>query len=451
MASPTVSDQSIPALVPGLDLLNHSPSVRVAWDFSAENYTITTDARLYPGSEIFNSYGPKSNEEFMISYGFCLLDYPYDWFGLGFTGAVAEHIRTVKQRRTILGQTLNGNESERYVSPTDGQTPNSFKDDTVVCEQHYLRLSQPDPNIPDPTAPYAFSPDFLPHSSIALENARELAGQRIDWAKSLRAFDPESFQPICRNQLHVLASTIILLEKSLSDLQILDKSHPAGDIANERQRLAIRFREGQRELLAPAVTTLRTGLRYILDQSPENGVLKLEYILTYFPNGMLKGYRDAVHTALGTRKANKIRGMGGEECAFTLWICGVWLLHTSHSLNEVTPLSTQVREWLPLLERFYGRPLEQGKADGDDICSTAASYYKALQLTITKHPDTFYRSGISIPLLAWCLNIIREECVQLPNPNVALEAEEVELVLFMEKAEGLVDESAVGCSCSRTF
>lgn len=52
-----------PVLIPGLDLLNHHPSSRVAWVWDAGACTIKTDELLAEGSEVPNNYGPKSNEE----------------------------------------------------------------------------------------------------------------------------------------------------------------------------------------------------------------------------------------------------------------------------------------------------------------------------------------------------------------------------------------------------
>lgn len=52
-----------PVLIPGLDLLNHLPSSRVAWLWDTTRCTIKTDERLLGGSQVPNNYGSKSNEE----------------------------------------------------------------------------------------------------------------------------------------------------------------------------------------------------------------------------------------------------------------------------------------------------------------------------------------------------------------------------------------------------
>lgn len=64
--------------------MNHSPDAKVAWDFNSDTCAIQTDVEIEPGQEILNNYGPKSNEELLMGYGFCFDDNPADSFGLGF-------------------------------------------------------------------------------------------------------------------------------------------------------------------------------------------------------------------------------------------------------------------------------------------------------------------------------------------------------------------------------
>lgn len=56
-------DGRSPVLIPGLDVLNHSPSSRVAWLWDASICTIQNDEMILGGSQILNNYGPKSNAE----------------------------------------------------------------------------------------------------------------------------------------------------------------------------------------------------------------------------------------------------------------------------------------------------------------------------------------------------------------------------------------------------
>lgn len=52
-----------PVLLPGLDLLNHSPSANVTWLWNDTDCTITSKSKLAGGNEVLNNYGTKGNEE----------------------------------------------------------------------------------------------------------------------------------------------------------------------------------------------------------------------------------------------------------------------------------------------------------------------------------------------------------------------------------------------------
>lgn len=58
-----------PVLIPGVDLLDHSPSAKVTWDWGVTACAVQTDVQLTSGNQIFNNYGPKSNEECMAVLG----------------------------------------------------------------------------------------------------------------------------------------------------------------------------------------------------------------------------------------------------------------------------------------------------------------------------------------------------------------------------------------------
>lgn len=57
-----------PVLLPGLDILNHSPAAKVTWQWTKEACNILSDQQLSSGTEILNNYAPKSNEERKCSH-----------------------------------------------------------------------------------------------------------------------------------------------------------------------------------------------------------------------------------------------------------------------------------------------------------------------------------------------------------------------------------------------
>lgn len=52
-----------PVLIPGLDLMNHNPAAKVTWNWGHSECSFSNNEVIRGGSQIWNNYGPKSNEE----------------------------------------------------------------------------------------------------------------------------------------------------------------------------------------------------------------------------------------------------------------------------------------------------------------------------------------------------------------------------------------------------
>lgn len=66
-------------LLPVFDLLNHNHErSNVKWELSDGKYIFKTKEPIPSGVEVFNSYGPKTNEELLLNYGFALERNPDD-------------------------------------------------------------------------------------------------------------------------------------------------------------------------------------------------------------------------------------------------------------------------------------------------------------------------------------------------------------------------------------
>jgi len=77
--------ETIPILFPVVDILNHSVSAKVEWDFQPhQSFTLKCleGESFQPGQELFNNYAPKQNDELLLGYGFCLEDNPIEQFAL---------------------------------------------------------------------------------------------------------------------------------------------------------------------------------------------------------------------------------------------------------------------------------------------------------------------------------------------------------------------------------
>ncbi|KAK2069929.1 hypothetical protein P8C59_004470 [Phyllachora maydis] len=57
-------------LQPVFDVANHSPAARVVWEVGEHHCTLVTADPVAPGAQVLNYYGPKTNAELLIAYGF---------------------------------------------------------------------------------------------------------------------------------------------------------------------------------------------------------------------------------------------------------------------------------------------------------------------------------------------------------------------------------------------
>ncbi|KEI38998.1 uncharacterized protein L969DRAFT_88387 [Mixia osmundae IAM 14324] len=71
---------STPVLFPGVDAFNHQQARKVTWQTSSASgrFNLVQDEPTAAGQQVFNNYGPKSNEEFLLGYGFIIPNNPDD-------------------------------------------------------------------------------------------------------------------------------------------------------------------------------------------------------------------------------------------------------------------------------------------------------------------------------------------------------------------------------------
>lgn len=59
---------SLPALFPLMDAVNHQPLTKITWQPGDRVLSAVSGAAISAGAEVCNNYGPKSNEERMSPY-----------------------------------------------------------------------------------------------------------------------------------------------------------------------------------------------------------------------------------------------------------------------------------------------------------------------------------------------------------------------------------------------
>lgn len=75
----------MPILFPVVDILNHSVTAKVEWDFKPhKSFTLRCleSSNFTVNEELFNNYAPKQNDELLLGYGFCLENNPIEQFAL---------------------------------------------------------------------------------------------------------------------------------------------------------------------------------------------------------------------------------------------------------------------------------------------------------------------------------------------------------------------------------
>lgn len=137
-----------PVLIPGVDLLNHKRRQPVSWIVSCQAAaqgqgmvnSDTVSLVAHPKShtdcyveqpheeltEVFNNYGPKPNDEFILGYGFSLPDNPDDTITLQIGGAATTSKKWVIGRNA---QNVQGLWSEIRDMIANGESDYEFEDD----------------------------------------------------------------------------------------------------------------------------------------------------------------------------------------------------------------------------------------------------------------------------------------------------------------------------------
>lgn len=401
----------------------------------------------------------------IMGYGFSLLDNTSDHYSLGFSPAIAAYIRDTKARRLARKRTSGALQSQSTreagsISPkliggafrNGGQVLESLEDLNVeeILEQniHWVRLLE--------NENYEFSPRFLEDFSIAVENPRE-ARIADGFSASETHFSDRGFS---RNKLHVICSIFMVLQKGQRAIRKHSKDLPKAP-QNNKQLDAARYRDSQLRILDSVLDSMCKFLKSITTaNSPEASdrrVVRLEQIFMESPKSLLKDLRGVLNAGLRTRDPMKIRGRGGIDFAFTIWLCGLWVCSRSDLRGE-TEISQKCLRWLQFLQQSYAAPSEESidqprpeipvleerdewfdpvrSASSDaepNSTFIARSYLDAVQAATEKRPQSVYNDGrVTVRRIEWCLNIIKNEGVWCPNLDQGDDEEDDDWVIFVE-------------------
>ncbi|KAI8979311.1 hypothetical protein BDF20DRAFT_868834 [Mycotypha africana] len=204
LIDPSANDSE--ALFPLVDALNHKPRTKITWsrDGNNENGSLSFIAgqEFKQGEEVFNNYGPKSNEELLLGYGFCFEYNEYDHVAL---------------------------------KPNFSQDPN-FEVKRQILQQNNISSGNVDPltfyihwnNIP---AAYFKLMRVLVMNSVEMEHYKQCTNPRfIEFIGY-------------RNELCMLSMTLQVLETKLRAIQSVDLKK---DNLRDSQKFALMYRKGDK-------------------------------------------------------------------------------------------------------------------------------------------------------------------------------------------------------------
>ncbi|KAI2482703.1 hypothetical protein Ptr902_05020 [Pyrenophora tritici-repentis] len=233
--------ETVPILFPVVDILNHSVSAKVEWDFQpGQSFALKCldGDSFQPEQELFNNYAPKQNDELLLGYGFCLENNPIEQFALKL--AFQPQLQQYAQQLGLLSP-----ENVPFGMSKDFLATDANK------EQHFLRVKDhPFGRYDNHVSFFRGVPPYIVHFFfIQTVITLEVDISSIDVAK-----------PGSRIALQVLVLLHQALTQRCSTLPLHFNQKPQ----NDKQRFAKTYRDTQariihsvREELQTAITRLR--------------------------------------------------------------------------------------------------------------------------------------------------------------------------------------------------
>lgn len=383
-----------------------------------------------------------------MGYGFSLFRNPSDHCNLALGAMAVARIKHVANQRKLASVSTDRSESKDLSDKPmiankskNGMPPGPFR--SGIGWVRLVSYSHAGFSL-EPKAPsFMFSEGFLQQASIAFFNIREEQ-------TAIPISDADVCSPtLTRNKLHTVCAIAMMLQKQCSDIIAGNSSLPVWP-RNQRQFYAARYRRGQLRILRSVSGSMIGSLRRIVGLTSslprDRRIMRLEHILKAAPKEFLQDFRAAIHVALGTRDAKKIRQQNLTESAFTLWLCGLWLwslpITDSDSKRRNRPsLPTRTEDWVAFVDTTYSDHSVIGKRwaripASEEGQLLAESHHSIVKAAAAKNPQSIYgHPEATTDRLLWCLRVIREESLVCPNLEGEVEDQADEIVLFLESGD----------------
>ncbi|KAH6633360.1 hypothetical protein C7974DRAFT_392629 [Boeremia exigua] len=253
--------ETIPILFPVVDILNHSVTAKVEWDFRPhQSFTLRClDSSTFTANEeLYNNYAPKQNDELLLGYGFCLLDNPIEQFALKLAFQPE-----LMQYATQMG--LMKPESVPFGMDT------SFLKTDPNKEQHFLRAKgHPFGRYQNSISFFRGVPPFIVHFFFI----QTILSHDI----SLDSINGE--RPDEKVTVQILALLHQALTQRSSTLPLTFAAEPT----NVKQQFAKIYRDGQAKIVHAVRTELQSAINTL--RVPPNTALPQRSALLTISNGL---------------------------------------------------------------------------------------------------------------------------------------------------------------------
>ncbi|KAK5118856.1 hypothetical protein LTR62_000065 [Meristemomyces frigidus] len=297
MSHTPAEDLDFPVLFPVQDIGNHRNEARVDWSYDPGRFGITINDDIAVGEEVFNNYGPKTNDELFLGYGFCIPDNPYD--GVLLTLKPPPAALQKEMQLTHPGYfTMAGNWSSerttfrlRNLKPSDDVfrvLPAPLLELLLYIVLHERGL------------PFVFIQD-------ARDNVLRGAGRR--------------YTP------HIARMIVLSLAPKLHKLQ---STTPEKELRNQKQRQAAIYRHGQIATLEANISALKYLTRSLLSPPTQAGprLVTLEGLLEIWcarNEARVNDFLQGIESITGTSDIGACRDAGWEDDILVLALCSIAL------------------------------------------------------------------------------------------------------------------------------
>lgn len=332
--------ETIPLLFPVVDILNHSVSAKVEWDFQPHSsfaLKCLEGETVKAGDELFNNYAPKQNDELLLGYGFCLEPNPIEQFALklAFPPTLQEYAREMNL--------LNPENVPFGMSPT-------FLNTDSNQEQHFLRArGHPFGRYENQIPYFSGIPPYIVHFFFI----QSLLARDAD----VRDVDVQ--RPGVRTTLRVLVLLYQAIQQRCHSLPLSDAREPN----NEKQKYAKIYRDGQ----AKIIHSIRCELKAAVDKvrGPSKQLSPGSPVLLSIDEAIASLESELPIQASHFRKGLFEHDLQSPDDDIVTWTL-LLIVFVSTMLAAETPSDTLIFSWLRDLFTTHPLPaLEDGITDAE--------------------------------------------------------------------------------------